>query len=248
MPHSPYILDGQEIPSVTEGSGIIDKPYLRHWHAKEERLALLKALDAGENLERFRKKKGCFFKCYCEAKGVGDISRKTGNRVHDAIEKYLKGEALPTLPQNEEKMFGLFKDWRERTGFRPVELERKVVSTTYKFHGTFDALGTFEFPSEVPDLDISSEDLVMCDWKTSNGEIDHMYALQPSAYSAAYEEETGLSVVNGLIVRMDKKGLEAKKPFEVRGFKNLPAYFDVFLDCLSVWNFVNKKDKWGKAA
>lgn len=210
MGHTPFILNGEPIPSVTEIIGIIDKPFLRLWYGK----------NGIKECERIKKESG-----------------ELGSRLHDAIESYLKGDMPAVNNQKETAMLERFIQWRNEVDFRPVELELKVVSERHKFHGTFDALGTFG----------DSTELVMCDWKTSSG-INDDYALQLSAYAAAYEEQTGIGVTKGLIVRMDKKGLDAKKPFEVKEFRNLPRYFDVFLSCLDVWNFVNKKDKWGKQA
>lgn len=208
MPHTPYILNGEAIPSVTEVLNVINKPFLYAWFAKHG-----------------------FAECERIKKEAGDL----GSRVHDAVESYLKGEGYE-LAGREAEMLQHFLKWKEQTDFRPVELELKVVSERHKFHGTFDALGTFG----------DSTELVMCDWKTSS-KIDDSYALQLAAYAAAYEEQTGIGVTKGLIVRMDKKAT-SKKQFEVKEFTNLPRFFEVFLSCLDVWNFVNRRDKWQKAA
>jgi CRISPR/Cas system-associated exonuclease Cas4 (RecB family) len=208
MPHTPYVLNGVEIPSVTEIISIIDKPFLRLWYGK----------NGTKECQRIMKESG-----------------ELGSRVHDAIEAILKGEEPPPLSPQEVGMVHWFELWQNETDFRPVELELKVVSERHKFHGTFDALGTFG----------DSTELVMCDWKTSS-KIDDSYALQLAAYAAAYEEQTGIGVTKGMIVRMDKKAT-SKKQFEVKEFNGLPKYFEVFLSCLDVWNFVNRRDKWKKA-
>jgi CRISPR/Cas system-associated exonuclease Cas4 (RecB family) len=187
MAHSAYILDGVPIPSVTEVISVIDKPFLRFWYAK----------NGLKECERIKKESG-------------DL----GSRVHDAIERYLKGENYDIGSPKEDAMVRRFIDWRETNDFRPVELELKVINRTHRYHGTFDAIGTFG----------DSTELVMCDWKTSSS-INDEYALQLAAYAAAYEEQTGMGITRGLIVRMDKKD-NAKKPFEVKEFKNLPRYFD----------------------
>jgi CRISPR/Cas system-associated exonuclease Cas4 (RecB family) len=209
VPHTPYTLNGEEIPSVTEIIGIIDKPFLRMWYGK----------NGIRECERIKKESG-----------------ELGSRVHDAIEAYLRGDIPAVNSHQETEMLQHFVRWREFSDFRPVELELKVVSERYRFHGTFDALGTFG----------DSTELVMCDWKTSS-KIDDTYALQLSAYAAAYEERTGIAVKEGLIVRMDKKE-DARKLIEVKQFKNLPRYFEIFLSCLDLWNFVHKRGKWEKAA
>lgn len=204
MGHSEYILDGVAIPSVTQVLNVISKPQLYAWYAKHG---------------------------WAECERIKKTSGELGQRLHDAIEAYLQGEPYD-LQGRELEMLRLFQDWKTQTDFRPVELERKVISKRHKFHGTFDALGTFG----------DSTELFMLDWKTSS-KISDEYALQLSAYAAAYEEETGIPVINGGVVRIDKKP-DAKKPFEVKTFNGLPAYFEVFRDALSLWNFTNRKDKW----
>ncbi len=158
-------------------------------------------------------------------------SQETGHLVHEAIESYFRGEELPELPQKEAKMFSLVKGWALESRFTPVELELHVKSEKYKYHGTMDTIGKFE-----------DGVLVIGDWKTSSG-INDEYGVQLSAYAQAYKEETGITVNDGFIVRVDKKE-DAKVPFEIRRFSDLPKYFDVFLACLDVWRFVNKKGAW----
>jgi len=208
MPHSPYILDGEPIPSVTEVISVINKPFLYAWFAKH----------GWKECERIKREAG-----------------ELGSRLHDCIERYLQGELIE-VSGREGEMFEKFRQWKESNDFRPVELEKKVVSRQHRYHGTFDALGTFG----------DSTELIICDWKTSS-QISDEYALQLSAYAAAYEEETGIGVTRGLVVRMDKKA-SSKKQFEVKEFNGLPKYFDVFLSCLDVWNFVNKRERWSKEA
>ncbi len=158
-------------------------------------------------------------------------SQETGHLVHEAIESYFRGEDIPDLPQKEAKMFSLVKGWALESKFTPTELELHVKSEKYGYHGTMDAIGKFDDGL-----------LVITDWKTSSG-INDEYAIQLSAYAQAYKEETGTEVTDGCIVRVDKKET-AKVPFEIKRFTELPKYFSVFLACLDVWRFVNKKGSW----
>ncbi len=210
MGHTPYVLDGEEIPSVTEVLSVISKPFLYRWYAK----------NGWAECERIKRE-------------AGDI----GTRFHDAVEKYLQGESIDLSDRpREQEMFRQFQNWKETNQVEPIELERKVVSRTHRFHGTFDAIIRFG-----PD-----GKLQMGDWKTSSS-ISDDYGCQLAAYAAAYAEETGIEITDGIIVRIDKKA-DAKKLIEVREFKNLPRYYKAFLDILSVWNFVNRRGQWQKAA
>lgn len=153
-----------------------------------------------------------------------------GQRVHDAIAANLDPTlAHPTLAsQNECHMVETFLKWKHSSGFQPLEIEKKVESATYEFHGTFDAIGTFG----------SSPEALILDWKTSS-QIDELYGCQLAAYAQAYKEQTGKVILTGAVVRIDKK--RPKAAAEVRVFENLPAYFRVFEACLTIWKFVNKK-------
>jgi hypothetical protein len=159
-------------------------------------------------------------------------TQELGRRFHSAIEEYFRGGEVPELDQREAGMFALFKGWAVESGFSPVDLELHVQSRLYGYHGTFDAIGKFAM----------SDELLICDWKTSSG-IDALYGAQLAAYAQAYKEETGTEILNGLIVRIDKKS-DAKKPIEIKRFTDLPKYFEVFKHCRHIHDFVNKRGEW----
>ncbi len=161
---------------------------------------------------------------------AGDL----GTRVHSAVEGHLKGQLAPELGETEAKCLKAFIEWQSISGFTPtvIEPEKGVESRLYQYSGTFDAIGT-----------LGSGQLVICDWKTSSA-LDDLYGAQLAAYSAAWYETTGQEITSGIVVRLDKK---AKKPkYEVKEFVGLDRYFKVFLNCLAIWNFVNKKGEWAE--
>lgn len=191
------------LPSVTEAIGVIDKPFLAYWRGK---------LGNAE--------------CDRIAREAGEL----GTRVHDAIERLLKGETVEESGRVHQ-MLGTFEEWRHRVNYQPVELERKVESKIHRYHGTLDSIGTVG----------DSNELIITDWKTSS-KIDSTYGIQLAAYAVAYEEETGKTISTGQIVRLDKKP-DAKPQIEVRRFDNLAAYFPVFQACLVIWNFLHPEKK-----
>lgn len=160
-------------------------------------------------------------------------SQEIGHRVHDAIEGYFRGDLTPELEQNEAKMFTLFKQWAVDTKINPTELEMTVQSHLHHYQGTFDAVAHF-----------GDGKLVILDWKTSSA-IDDLYGAQLAAYAQGFKEQTGMEITEGLVVRMDKKP-DAKKPFEVKRFDDLPRYFEVFLHAKALYDFVNHKGVWTK--
>jgi hypothetical protein len=162
-------------------------------------------------------------------------SQELGHRFHESIESYFRGEELAELPRREAEMFALFRGWALESKFTPTELELHVESKAHGYHGTCDTFGTF-----------SDGVLMVGDWKTS-GSISDDYGLQLAAYAQAYKETTGIEVTEGFILRVDKKD-SAKMPLEIKRFTNLPKYFETFLHCKQVWDFVNKRGEWAKSA
>lgn len=162
-------------------------------------------------------------------------SQELGHRFHSAVEAYFRGEEIEELPQREAEMFALFRGWALDSKFSPMELELHLESKTHLYHGTCDVIGKFEDGS-----------IVIGDWKTSSS-ISDDYGMQLSAYAQAFKETTGTNITEGFILRVDKKA-GAKCPIEVKRFSDLPKYFDAFLSCKKVWDFVNKRGEWTKSA
>jgi hypothetical protein len=158
-------------------------------------------------------------------------SQELGHRFHGAIEAYFRGEEIDELPQREAEMFALFRGWAIDSKFTPLELELHLESQAHYFHGTCDVIGRFE-----------DGPLLVGDWKTSSA-ISADYGMQLSAYAAMYKEQFGGEIKDGFVLRVDKK-VGAKKPIEIQRFENLPKYFDAFLHCKAVFDFVNKKGEW----
>ena len=104
-----------------------------------------------------------------------------------------------------------------------------MESNVYSFHGTFDALGHFNNPKE----------LFVLDWKTSS-RVDKFYGCQLAAYAHAYTEQTGISIVGGGIVRLEKDPSK-RKQIEIKQFDHLEDYFDVFLALKKVYDFEHEK-------
>jgi hypothetical protein len=196
----------QSWPSVTTVLSVIAKQGLYRWYAKH----------GWDECERIKTEAGAI-----------------GTRVHDAIERLLKGETVEESGRV-HSMLLTFEKWRYSANYQPLELERKVESKLHKFHGTLDSIGTMN----------DTDELVLTDWKSSS-QIDTTYALQLAAYAWAYEEETGKTITTGQIVRLDKKP-DAKPQIEVKRFDNLPSYFPVFLSCLNLWNFLHPNKKRGR--
>lgn len=112
-----FLINGVEVPSVTEVLSVIRKPFLENWRGR-----------LGNK----------------ECDRIVQESIELGHRFHEAVESYFRGEDIPELPQREAQMFALFRGWALESKFTPVELEVHLKSETYGYHGTADVFGTFE--------------------------------------------------------------------------------------------------------
>lgn len=168
MPHKPYIApSGEAYPSVTEVLSGQPKPWLERWKEKWGVLAQRKT----------------------------DCANGVGSRFHELAEQLCWQKVVP-LPSN-RRLAGMlwnFEEWRKASGFEPKETELHVVSDTYKYHGTFDAVGWFAAKPKT---------LCLLDWKTSSGIYPDM-ALQLAAYAQAYYEYTDIKIKTGYIIHVSK--------------------------------------------
>lgn len=141
-----------------------------------------------------------------------------GTMAHDAIDRIVKGEDLKDedIPAAVRVPVRNFRDWLASSGIHMVLGDTAVASVKDEFGGKLDALGW------------DDNGYVILDWKTSSGIYDE-YALQVSAYAAAFEETYGVPVRRAIIVRFDKKVPEWSAAKDVREVRNLTVSYGAFL-------------------
>lgn len=121
-----------------------------------------------------------------------DEAADIGTRAHNLIERRVNGEDLDTILKSEESegainAFEMYLKWERQTKLNLLSKyqEIQLVSPTYLFGGTPDAIG--EIDGEV----------LLIDWKTSNG-VYSDYLIQLAAYqhlvNDGYVMTTGQSV------------------------------------------------------
>lgn len=155
-------------------------------------------------------------------KGVKQEACDVGTLAHNWLEQYLLGNEQP-LPENEQARNSIdaAKKWMAEHDYRTVAVEQLLYSRKYRYCGKLDFL-TAEIDGE----------LSLPDWKTSKAIYDS-YAFQLAAYQQAYQEETGKSIENRYIIRIDKNTAE----FEVKCFpkKDFKKDFKVFKAALTIF-------------
>ena len=198
MPHVQHIEDGVAYPSVTEIRRRYTQAVLDAWHQKWGKRA--------EQKTRAATNVGTEFHKYAEQLVY----------AHDVHTDYMTRRIY--------NMLNRFQDWIITNKFRVLDTELHVVSRTYKYAGTFDAIG---YIAEQPKM------LRLFDWKTSSAIYPEM-ALQLSAYAQAYYEQTGIRITKGVIVHVSKDKPHHK--LTVKEYTLGKRLFSKFLKKLEYYN------------
>ena len=230
-----YRVHGEYAPSVTGIIDVLNKPALPRWAAKECSLYLLDNLEPGKALDEIEiadlalEMKRSPWKKSGRAADIGSL-------VHDWAESFCAAVMTdlppPALPINEQARNSCeaFKTWWAANDIEPLRTEFKIYSRTHHYAGTCDLDAMFNGRR------------ALIDFKSSSGIYDDM-ALQLAGYRQAFEEETGLAIDTGYIVRFDKTG----KPFDpVKDIKEFPNYqkdLQAFLGALQVWRWQNERKR-----
>lgn len=232
-----YLHQGRVLPSVTQITGILDKPALIPWAVGCTVEHLKGRLEAGipyseaqignmlRDAERAR-----FF--------VSDKALEIGSAVHEWLERHVKAQIQegpsPALPERPAVRLAVeqYLAWEERQpDLRYLASERRLHSQTYDYCGTMDSL------LELDGL------LIVADFKTSKA-IYPEYWLQVAGYAQAVEEEDGVKVDQLMIIRVPKMEGDSLE-VQVSG---MPVHQLVYLFncCLDLCNWkLEQQAQWG---
>lgn len=222
-----YKLDGRRLTGVTTIIGVLDKPALVQWSAnmacdyieKAEEVTPEVIKEARTAWRRKRDK-------------AGDI----GNRIHSAIEEYVKAkinsQPVPVLEltEHEQKMFDKFLEWEKDNNVKFLLSEQKLYSEKHWFAGTVDLVVEIDGKKYVADI------------KTAK-DIYYTNFIQMAGYHVALEELGKIKDCAGYIVvnlpkELNRKG-EAKLKVEQK--TNMEDFKKAFLNCVELYRFVNKE-------
>lgn len=270
MAHTDTQIDGIDYPSVTQIAALAEDKsrYLVPWAARHGTLKLkafadIVASDYAHDPNNFvnlipdewfednRIERENFWKSHDE---LGKAAQDTGKEFHEDVENYLRHKFnLPPIKTMKLDLFAYAVEcWADVVGFTPVEFEKKVISKTYLYGGTYDCLGKV---NDVP---------VLVDWKRTS-QIGISYAVQLGGYVQAHYEETGEWIDDCRIVRPYELKKVAKASgheltstgckwsfagsnifIEERRYTDMQKYVDVFLKLRDIWDFANQKGAWAK--
>lgn len=162
-----YQLAGEDVPGVTTIVGLLDKPALVGWAAREtaayadehwDRLALMRSADRIRELERARF-------------GTNQRAILRGSRIHWMAEQMQHGYPITDCPPELEPDVRAVAELLDRWKAVPVLTEAPVASLEHWYAGTVDAV------MQAPGLPTA-----VWDWKTGRGVYDEV-ALQLAAYA-----------------------------------------------------------------
>jgi hypothetical protein len=162
-----------------------------------------------------------------------------GSSAHEFFDLYCQGKAPPLdkVQPAARPSVERFLRWVETSGLVIAAGETMVASIKYGYGGELDAVFAVDDASKLPDyikpLGLTEGDLVVGDYKTSNGIYDE-YAFQVAAYDQAFLETYGIKCRAGVIVRFgkdqvkDEKGNPLPLDFEAKWMADPARSFKAF--------------------
>lgn len=191
------------VPGTTSITGILDKPALLPWTAKQVAAYVEKELKARVIREGKRSlieiNKADIEALAFDAKGAPrrfvDDASEVGKQVHDYANRMFKGEYIGDLPDSVDLRVrngvNAIRDWVRNNDVTPLGAEQIVFSRKWYYAGTYDLLATV------------NGRLAIIDFKTSK-DIYREHRLQTAAYQIAWEEEHGELIFDRWAIRVDK--------------------------------------------
>jgi hypothetical protein len=119
-----------------------------------------------------------------------DEAADVGTLAHAMVEAHIKGfvpmpgSLIPEIQEKAETAYRAYLKWESMTRLKIVAQEISMVSETYQFGGTLDAIGEL------------GQELCLLDWKTSNG-VYPDFLIQLAAYSILWHELNPLMPLKG---------------------------------------------------
>lgn len=182
---------------------------------------------------------------------AGDI----GTEAHDWLEKVIKTiiydnesrrhELFAKLPLDERAASAGIAGvgWMAEHNVRWICTERKCFSREYGYAGTMDGLAWVDSCSNPACCPVPFKNRrSVIDWKSSNA-LRVSYLFQAAAYRHAYVEETGETIEDTWILRLDKETAEFD-PWHAEGPELFAEHFKGFLNCLATSRSIDRAETW----
>lgn len=192
-----YLVNGKSCVSVTQVTGLLNKPALTFWAANMGRDFLLDHLRQGSEITE---------ELIIEAAKQHTLKKAqeatSGTLVHEWAEMYIKG-LNPAMPDDNRVINGVvaFLDWVKEYKVKFISSEQIIYSRLHDYVGLMDC--KFTMGSEKHKI------IHAGDFKTSSGVYPEFF-MQVAAYRAADEEESGEKYGDTYIINFKKDTGEFK--------------------------------------
>jgi hypothetical protein len=209
------------VPSVTEVLGILPQAWKPAWFAKTVAVSAVNLMlqgykvpaEAATDPKKFEEiRKFVTKKAEADRNATSDDAKGQGTLVHDAVEKFLKGESFSAccegLTDNQVSMLSKFTDFILSLNAKPVSIEEHAVSEKYQYGGTWDAVLQ------------TGKRFVLCDWKTSNRTDESYFSYQAGGYQPLVQEKLGVKVEEAIFYRVGKDLKTDAEPFKIEDLKS----------------------------
>ena len=213
---------GKRIPRVSTVLSVLDKPMLVGWKIKQVGIRMTEELSKYEGQSVFIYDKWIrelVDEAKKHPKKVAGEAANLGTRVHDYIEKTVKGEDPGEIDSDMVPSLEAWKDWKSKNGLELLPGEICVGSKKYGYAGRLD--------QPVRDKD---GNLGIVDYKT--GGIWPEAAYQQAAYVKAWNECFEEKMSFAWVVSLPK---DPTKKFEAKKVKDLKVAFKMFKVCLDAY-------------
>lgn len=213
-----YKINGEYANGVTTALGIIAKPFLIPWAAKQAADYVKENITPGVALDEVQ--------IQALVDGAKNAHRRTkdsaadmGTFIHNYIEAFVRGEE-PEAPINPKlrKVVDKFHEWWDETKPEVLKPERMLCSPTHMLAGTADLVCKIDGK------------LTIVDWKTGSGIYPEMF-LQLAAYAMMLEEEYPDQKVEQLYI----VNASIKNMFQTECRTEISFFQEVYLQALSLY-------------
>ena len=227
-------------PRVTSITGVINKPALVPWAAKEERESIyssLRGLLAEGKVTReslmaeLEKRLGQEKEHRKKLRFASD----TGSQVHHLIHWCLRGEEGPRPDAGIEAnhAYGCWQEWKARACLETAMVECTVWDKAEAYAGTLDCLGNLLIGDGDGGVD------AVIDWKTGSGIYPESF-LQIAAYSRCLPP-TNRGALYGVIVRLPKVLTDSTVEVKVLDPTEMGEAYEAFLAAKRLWGFLESQ-------
>lgn len=222
-----YYLAGERVPSVTSCTGVLAKPALIWWAAKEA------ASYAADNVEQLAAvgRQGFVEDATRAHMRARDTASKIGSDLHAHAERLARTGEAPDVPPDDLAMVTQAVDFLDALAVEPLAAERAVYHDTFQYAGRFDLVATIK------------GEVWLLDFKTGKSGVWPEMALQQSAYRFATHMQSADGSDDEPMPPVAHVGIVWVRP---NGWQLVPLRADrdawqAFLACIPLHRFLGQK-------